>query len=392
MFYPIYLNNEATKIIGIGEPIPRDMEINEIPPVKNSITIWPILSDGQEGRWRVGYEKLKELVDNHYVRIGIPRGEKTSLSYVPEGARKKIENGEYEVLGYRLDGSIITDDENHIAKFLPGTQWWINSHNATQFGTKLINQIVGKSKFDFPKSLYAVHDAIQFFVKEKKNALILDFFAGSGTTLHAINLLNAEDEGNRRCIMVTNNEVSDEESTKLRKDGYKPGDPEWEKLGIAHYVTWPRTVCSIKGEDINGKPLKGTYLDSELNMSDGFKTNTAFFKLGFLDKNAVALGIQFEELLSVLWMKSGCIGPCPTLEDDSLPEMLILPENSMAILIDEHGFSEFETKVNKEDIKTVFIVTDSNNGFQEMASRLKAENSYQLYRDYLDNFRINTGR
>ena len=331
-------------------------------------------------------------MDNHYVRIGIPRGEKTSLSYVPEGARKKIENGEYEVLGYRLDGSIITDDENHIAKFLPGTQWWINSHNATQFGTKLINQIVGKSKFDFPKSLYAVHDAIQFFVKEKKNALILDFFAGSGTTLHAINLLNAEDEGNRRCIMVTNNEVSDEESTKLRKDGYKPGDPEWEKLGIAHYVTWPRTVCSIKGEDINGKPLKGTYLDSELNMSDGFKTNTAFFKLGFLDKNAVALGIQFEELLSVLWMKSGCIGPCPTLEDDSLPEMLILPENSMAILIDEHGFSEFETKVNKEDIKTVFIVTDSNNGFQEMASRLKAENSYQLYRDYLDNFRINTGR
>ena len=393
MFYPIYLNNEATKIIDIGEPIPRDMEINEIPPVKNSITIWPILSDGQEGRWRVGYEKLKELVDNHYVRIGIPRGEKTSLSYVPEGARKKIENGEYEVLGYRLDGSIITDDENHIAKFLPGTQWWINSHNATQFGTKLINQIVGKSKFDFPKSLYAVHDAIQFFVKEKKNALILDFFAGSGTTLHAINLLNAEDEGKRRCIMVTNNEVSDEKSKKLRKDGYKPGDPEWEKLGIAHYVTWPRTVCSIKGIDINEKPLNGTYLDTTLDMSDGFKSNAAFFKLGFLDKNDVALGRQFKELLPVLWMKTGCIGKCPELSTKNLPSMLILPKNDFAVLIDEHEFSEFKEKINTESsINNVFIVTDSIGGYREMISHLNIEKSYQLYRDYLDNFRINTGR
>ena len=43
--------------------------------------------------------------------------------------------------------------------------------------------------------------------KNKPNALILDFFAGSGTTLHAVNLLNKEDGGHRRCIMVTNNEI-----------------------------------------------------------------------------------------------------------------------------------------------------------------------------------------
>jgi adenine-specific DNA-methyltransferase len=48
-------------------------------------------------------------------------------------------------------------------------------------------------------------------VANKPNALVVDFFAGSGTTLHAVNLLNAEDGGNRRCVMVTNNEVSEEE-------------------------------------------------------------------------------------------------------------------------------------------------------------------------------------
>ena len=74
-------------------------------------------------------------------------------------------------------------------------------------------------RFPYPKSLYAVHDAIRFITKEKKDAIIVDFFAGSGTTLHAVNLLNAEDNGHRRCIMVTNNEVSADESKALLKQG-----------------------------------------------------------------------------------------------------------------------------------------------------------------------------
>ena len=54
--------------------------------------------------------------------------------------------------------------------------------------------------------------------------------------MHAVNLLNAEDGGHRRCIMVTNNEVSAEEAGTLLAQGYQPGDAEWEKLGIAHYL------------------------------------------------------------------------------------------------------------------------------------------------------------
>lgn len=62
---------------------------------------------------------------------------------------------------------------------------------------------------------------------------------------------------------------------------------------------------------MNGKPLKGDYVTSgeePMHMADGFKANAAFFKLGFLDKNAVALGRQFKELLPVLWLKAGAHG------------------------------------------------------------------------------------
>lgn len=128
-------------------------------------------------------------------------------------------------------------------------------------------------------------------------------------------------------------------------------------------------------------------------MADGFKANAAFFKLGFLDKNAVALGRQFKELLPVLWLKAGAHGPCPSLEEAAeVPAMLVLPENHFAVLTDESQYEAFVAQVNGEDsITTVYIVTDSEPGYREMVSGLHAEDIYQLYRDYLDNFRINHG-
>ena len=213
--------------------------------------------------------------------------------------------------------------------------------------------------------------------------------------MHAVNLLNAEDGGHRRCIMVTNNEVSADEAKMLKDKGYQPGDEEWEKLGIARYVTWPRTVCSIEGHDVNGKPLKGDYITSgqePMHMADGFKANAAFFKLGFLDKNAVALGRQFKEMLPTLWMKAGAHGACPDI-GETVPEMLILPENRMAVLVDERAYMAFAEKLDEHpEIETVFLVTDSDSGYRDMISGLDVKESYQLYRDYLDNFRINAVR
>ena len=258
----------------------------------------------------------------------------------------------------------------------------------------MLSGLFHDKRFEFPKSLYAVHDTIRFFVANKPNALIVDFFAGSGTTLHAVNLLNAEDGGNRRCIMVTNNEVSEQEAKTLTKQGFKPGDEEWERLGIARYVNWPRTVCSIEGHDVNGQPLKGEYLGTDhRQMKEGFESNCVFFKLDFLDKTQVALGRQFRELLPMLWMKAGAFGQCPQLEKDGVPEMLVLPENHFAVLTDEKSFGQFVDEVDKhEDITMIYLVVDSDMMYKEMAKHFPKRQTCQLYRDYLDNFRINVTR
>ena len=201
--------------------------------------------------------------------------------------------------------------------------------------------------------------------------------------------LNASDGGHRRCIMVTNNEVSVDESKSLSEQGHHIGDPEWNALGIARHVTWPRTVCSIEGHDVKGNPLKGNYIGSDLPMADGFKANAAFFSL---DKTKVSLGMQFRELLPTLWMKAGAIGKCPVI-DSNIPDMLILPENKMAILNDENLFGEFADQLAQyPEIKVVFLVTDYEAGFVDMTRALEGKKTYQLYRDYLDNFRINAGR
>ena len=392
LFYPIYVSNDGLHINKIGDSIPLNQNRDEVESQIDSVTIWPIRSDGSEGNWQISQERLSFLYQKGYVRLGSFTDNGMSFSYLKSGEVAKVDEGKFPIIGHRDDGSIIVDESDYEARFIPGTQWWISSHDATQLGTKLLNAIIGK-RFDFPKSLYAVHDTIRFFVANKPNALIVDFFAGSGTTLQAVNLLNAEDGGKRRCIMATNNEVSEAEAKTLRKQGYKPGDEEWEKYGIARYVNWPRTVCSIEGHDINGNPLKGNYLGSDIPMSDGFAANAQFFKLSFLDKKAVAMDMQFKELLTILWMKAGAVGECPSIETGEIEEFYIFPENKMAILKEEDAYRAFKKAMKEhDDISTVFIITDSDGDFREMSADFSDKKCYQLYRDYLDNFSINYER
>lgn len=116
------------------------------------------------------------------------------------------------------------------------------------------------------------------------------------------------------------------------------------------------------------------------------------FKLGFLDKTSVALGRQLKELFPILWLKAGAHGPCPKFENDQA-YIQIFPINKFAVLIDEKYFQEFDEQVrNNPEIQTIYIVTDSEAGYREMISGYRDKDTYQLYRDYLDNFRINTGR
>lgn len=394
-FFPLFIDVNTNSIVDIGENLPFGVDVSTVAPRKNCETVWPIRDDGREMMWGLKRETFIKRLNSGYVKIGRhtpTKPQKYSIAYLASGTIEDIETGKAVVMGHDEHGAVKAYYKDG-KKAIPTTQWANSSHDAKVFGTLLLQQILPDRKFPFPKSLYAVKDCLNLFIASKPNALVIDFFAGSGTTLHAINLLNQEDGGHRRCILVTNNEVSDEESKKLSDRGILSGNDEWNQLGIARYITWPRTVCSILGRDTNGEPISGNYSGSNALMADGFKSNVGFFQLGFLDKTAVALGMQFVEMLPVLWLKAGGIGKCPEIDSDTIPSMLILPENKFAVLTNENAFAAFEEElVQHPEVQTVFLATDYEVNYRSMVKNLKVEHSYQLYRDYLDHFRLNRGR
>ena len=393
-FYPLYIDIATSRIVKVGDPITPEVDRFSVAKMDGCETVFPVRDDGTEMMWSVTPNACRNLVEKGYIKATKYTPDKPQLfivQYLSSGTIKDIEEGRVIVKGYSDDGGIIADNlESRMA--MPKTLWTFETHDARDYGTKILKTVLGETRFDFPKSLYAVVDCLKLFTLSKPDALIVDFFAGSGTTGHAVNLINLEDGGHRRCIMITNNEVSDAEAKALTEQGYHPGDEAWNKLGIARYVTWPRTVCSIEGHDVKGRTLNGQYLGSDTAMADGFPANAAFFQLGFLDKTAVSLGMQFKEMLPVLWMKAGAKGRCPELEGN-IPDILVLPENKFAVLINENAFAAFEEALHKHpEIQTVFIITDYEVNYRAMIKSLGVKTSYQLYRDYLDNFRINHGR
>lgn len=317
-FYPIYVNDSTKRIEKIGYPIPEDVDRFTVKDIPGCTTVFPVRDNGIEMNWGATREEALNRLNKGFLKVGKYNPntpQKYSIQYLTGGVIKDIKNGKAIIEGYDDNGCVIGYYLEGRPK-VPTTAWNKKSHNATSYGTDLLNKILKDTKFDYPKSLYAVKDCLDIFLRYKKDAIVLDFFAGSGTTMHAINLMNAEDSGNRKCIIVTNNEIGYLEEKRLKALGYKKGDLEWENLGIAKKVTYPRIYCSINGVNIDGESLQGDYgvladdfaIDEDsqivskstgkptfqkvykkikvemypnlakIKLSDGFKSNVKYFK------------------------------------------------------------------------------------------------------------------
>lgn len=394
LFYPILIDEVNNRIVRAEAAIPLDTTPDYKAKIEGYSVAWPVRNDGSEGRWMLSTETFNDMLAKGYVSLGAYDGRRKTwgFSYLSKKYQNQIETGELVIVGKTENGQSVVVEYSGTQDKQIKTIWHRTRHDAGAYGSDLVSAIIGKQKFTFPKSLYAVKDCLSCVIGKTTDALVVDFFAGSGTTLHAVNLLNAEDGGHRRCIIVTNNEVSSDEAKALMNRGLQPGDPEWEQHGVARYVTWPRTICSIEGHDINGEPLRGNYIESGRAMADGFTSNVEYFKLGFLDKDSVTLGRQFKEILPLLWLKTGAVGKRPEC-DEQEPEMMILPENEFAILVDETCYARFIRELaGHDEIKTVFFVTDSEDAFREMSAGIGNRNTHHLYREYIENFVIGSRR
>jgi adenine-specific DNA-methyltransferase len=389
-FYPIYVNPKGPTIEKIGEALPAGQTVPE--PIEGCIAVLPIRQNGSEGRWQWTPKTIRERMAQGRVRITGSEADRFVVSVLKDGEYAKIIRGEFKVIAKRPDGSLIVDDINaETVLAIPGSQWRISSHDATQYGSRLLADFLPGRKFPFPKSLYAVEDTLRFFVQDKPDALILDFFGGSGTTAHAVFRLNCQDGGRRRSITVTNNEVSADEAAALRRKGLFPGDKEWESLGIFEHVTRPRIISAITGCTPEGMPIEGKYkFMDEFLMADGFAENVEFFRIDYLDPDDVDLGNQFDAILPSLWLAAGGIGDRNGQTEN---KDYLLPSGSRyAVLCQERSFRKLRKALeSRPDVTHVWIVTDSEDAFAEMRSSLPSSLvTSMLYRDYLRNFRINT--
>lgn len=390
-FYPVFIRNDGDgpKFDSVGEAYIGE-DLNEVKPPKGCVAVWPIRSNGTEGNWQNSASSLRTLINKGFARLGRWREENTTITYLKRGEQAKVNSGVFPIIDRRPDNSIIVDASKYEPVFIPGTQWRIGSHNAEQGGTNLQKLLIPGRKFPFPKSLYAVEDVLRFFVTNKPEAVILDFFSGSGTTAHAVMRLNKQDGGKRQCISVTNNEVSADEQNALREEGLRPGDTDWEKLGICDYITKPRVEATITGITPEGDPIKGDYkFTDEFPMADGFEESAEFFTLTYETPLAVSYQTAFARIAPLLWMRAGSAGH----RIDSLPTDGWDMADTYGLLVDLDSASDFLKTAHKaEGLCIAYIVTDDERRFQALARRLpEGVEAIRLYESYLTNFAFANG-
>ena len=393
LFYPIYVDPERRVISEIGSPLRADQHRDEAPRLARLDTVLPMRSNGADGRWSVGPESLRELLAHGYVKVGTKNSSTGlwTINYLISGDIQRLKAGEIVSKGRDETGAHVLEYADMKGRLrTPKTIWNIGSHDATEHGKTFLTNLLGGRNFPFPKSLFAVEDTLRFFASAKPESVVVDFFAGSGTTAHAVMRINKQDGGRRRSISITNNEVSAADQTGLLRKGLRPGDLEWEQHGICEYITKPRIEAAIMGRTPSGEPIKGNYkFTDEFPIADGFKENVEFFTLTYEAPLRVASNREFAKVAPLLWMRAGSRGR--RIDDISIGWGVA---DTYGVLADLDHAEEFLKAIAATgDVVIAYIVTDEDRLFESVAQELPDHvEPVRLYEAYLRNFEIESGR
>jgi adenine-specific DNA-methyltransferase len=182
-------------------------KVSSIVQKDGTVHIYPIDQQGIERKWRYARQSVESIAP--HLKVKLTRNKAEIIIGKDFGAYKTV--------------------------------WIDKKYDASEYGTKLLKKILPDCNFDFPKSLHTVYDCIYAVIGRNKEALVLDYFAGSGTTGHAVLELNKEDNGSRQFILCTNNEN-----------------------GIASDVAYPRIKNVINGySNVNGIPANIRYFKTD---------------------------------------------------------------------------------------------------------------------------------
>lgn len=299
-FYSIIARDN--KVIGFGKILDSKTHPATQTVKKNyEYFVYPIDRKGIERKWRYARQSVEKI--QHLLRA------------------RKTRNG-YEIEIGKNYGTV-------------RTVWQDSKYDANEYGTKLVHALVPKTHFDFPKSVYNTYDCIAPILYGRKNAIILDFFAGSGTTGHAVLMLNKEDGGNRKFILCTNNES-----------------------GIARDVCHPRIKKVIQGHK--------NYPDIT-----GVKENLKYYKTDFVpaaetDRNKEKLTKRSVEMLCLRENTFSLVKQTETIK------IFKNHDKCIGIVFDQLEIPKFKKLIKKLDKPVnVYVFSLGDDDFAEEFSDVK---------------------
>lgn len=251
-FYPVYVKDD--KVIGFGDVCNKDFHPSSSNILRKDgvLEVFPIDNDGVERKWVFSRDSVDEIIADLSVKIN--------------------KSGKYDVIRTKRNINY-------------KTVWTDKKFNAKTYGTQLLSDILNNNEFSFPKSLEGVIEVLKS-ISHKKNSIFLDFFAGSGTTGHAVLELNKIDSGNRRFILSTNSEVG-EKKEKEFKDKYKLDDQDflkWKGENKKEWLDW----CNLYGiaSSVTHERLKSVmngYKNKKGEKVDGLGGNLRYYKTDLVD-------------------------------------------------------------------------------------------------------------
>ena len=271
LYYPLFVNQSNVRIPKMAWDATNESWLLQEKPKRTEQIVYPNSESGTEYTWRLGLETLKQRFKDLRVRIN-------------KQGKLMLE------VKFRLEDDGV----------LPKTVWDNPLFNATAYGTSLLRGLFGTSQlFSFPKSVFAVEEAIRV-CRTKPEDIVLDFFAGSGTTAHAVINLNRDDGGKRKYILVEmgehfNTVILPRVKKVVFSDKWKDGRAQAGK-GISHFVKY------YDLEQYEDTLKRAQYADSDLfaaaNAYDSyvFLRDLKFLDAIALDKPNDAVKVSLEKL------------------------------------------------------------------------------------------------
>lgn len=210
LYYPMYIDGDKIRVPEMSWDEANESWVDIEPPKDGEQVVFPNNDDGVEKTWR--WEGKTVMTSLKSLAVRKDRSGKDYIYY----KRRPNEDGVVSV-----------------------SSWFDAKHSSTEHGTALLKHLFGGSTFSYPKSIHAVVDAIYIAGASKVDAVVLDYFGGSGTTAHATITLNRRDGGKRQYLLVEQGEYFDTVlKPRLQKVVFSAewanGKPTAPGTGISH--------------------------------------------------------------------------------------------------------------------------------------------------------------